>query len=102
MQTEASNAETKQIEMIPVESSQIHAISHDPESNTLAIRFKRWNGEISSLYHYQNFTAEDFERFRSAESLGKHFGAHIKPATTVHPFTKVEPSPSTQPAEVTP
>lgn len=78
------------IEMQKVESSQIHAIGHDPNTNTLAIRFKRFNGEPSSLYHYANFTAEQFESFRNAESIGKHFGAHIKNAVEAHPYTQIE------------
>lgn len=79
-----------EIAMQEVESSQIMAIGHNPEANTLAIRFKRWNGEQSSLYHYANFTAQQFEDFRNAESIGKHFGANIKNAVEAHPFTKVE------------
>ncbi|MBY4799932.1 KTSC domain-containing protein [Burkholderia cepacia] len=77
-----------------VESSQIHAIGHDPVTNTLAIRFKsRASGAPTSLYHYANFTAEDFEAFRDAESIGSHFGKHIKPYDKKHPYTKVEDAP---------
>jgi hypothetical protein len=75
-----------------VESSQIHSIGHDPETNTLAIRFFSGWGEKKkpgSLYHYQNFTADDFEAFKSAESLGKHFGGHIKPFADKYPYTKI-------------
>ena len=63
--------------MQPVESSQIAAIGHDAETNTLAIRFKNWKGVPTSLYQYQNFTAEDF-------------GAHIKPFAEKYPYTKIE------------
>jgi hypothetical protein len=79
--------------MQPVESSQIHSVGHDPETNTLAIRFFSGWGEkkrVGSLYHYQNFTAEDFEAFKSAESLGKHFGGQIKPFADKYPYTKIE------------
>ena len=31
---------TKTIDMQTVDSSQIHSIGHDPETNTLAIRFR--------------------------------------------------------------
>lgn len=78
------------ITMIPVESSQIHSIGHEAASNTLAIRFKNYRGDASSLYHYDNFTAADFEAFRTAESIGKHFGQHIKPATEKYPFHKID------------
>ncbi|HEY4292094.1 KTSC domain-containing protein [Luteibacter sp.] len=77
------------IPLTPVESSQIHSIGHDAETNTLAIRFKNYRGEATSLYHYDNFTTDDFAAFRDAESIGKHFGQHIKPATEKHPFRKV-------------
>ncbi len=81
------------ITMQPVDSSQLVAIGHDPETNTLAIRFFSGWGEkkrIGSLYHYQNFTAEDFAAFRDAESKGKHFGANIKPFAEKYPYTKIE------------
>ncbi|SEO76968.1 KTSC domain-containing protein [Luteibacter sp. UNC138MFCol5.1] len=78
------------IALNPVESSQIHSIGHDAATNTLAIRFKNYKGEASSLYHYSNFTAADFAAFRDAESIGKHFGQHIKPATEKHPYRRVD------------
>lgn len=78
-----------EIAMTPVESSQIHSIGHDAETNTLAIRFKNFRGEPESLYHYKNFTAEDFALFSSASSIGRHFGQHIKNATEKHPFNKI-------------
>jgi D-arabinose 5-phosphate isomerase GutQ len=77
------------IDLSPVESSQIHSIGHDPETNTLAICFKSKAG-AGSTYHYANFTAEDFAKFKAAESIGSHFGKHIKPHTTKHPYAKIE------------
>lgn len=76
------------IDLNPVESSQIHAIGHSAETNTLAIQFKKKDGP-GSVYHYANFTADDFAAFKGAESIGSHFGKHIKPAAEKHPFTKV-------------
>jgi hypothetical protein len=83
---------TNKIELRDVESSQIAAIGHDPESNVLAIQFKSWKGDRRSTYHYDNFTAEDFAAFRDAESLGRHFGKHIKPFPEKYPYTKVAES----------
>lgn len=81
------NAAVKHISLSPVESSQIHSIGHDPETNTLAIQFKSKSGP-GSIYHYPNITQAQFEALRSAESVGKHFGAHIK-GNPNHPHTKV-------------
>lgn len=78
-----------QIAMQDVDSSQIHSIGHDAASNTLAIRFKSRSG-VGSLYHYANFPAADFEAFKSAESIGAHFGKFIKPEAIKYPFTKIE------------
>lgn len=75
-----------------VASSQIHSIGYDPETQTLAIRFTRGYGEKrgpGSLYHYANVPQEAFDAFRNAESLGKHFGAHIKPHADKYPYTKI-------------
>ncbi len=80
------------ITMQPVESSQIHSIGHDAPTNTLAIRFKSYRGDATSLYHYDNFTAEDFAAFKSAESIGRHFGQLIKNQVTKYPFRKIDES----------
>ncbi len=79
------------IALMPVESSQIAAIGHDAATSTLAIQFKNKAG-AGSVYHYQNFTAELFAAFAGAESIGSHFGKHIKPFAEKFPFTKIEPS----------
>lgn len=94
---------TKRIELFDVQSSQIHSIGHDADSNTLAIRFTKGYGRDQrpgSLYHYSNFPAPEFEAFRSAESLGKHFGQHIKPFADKYPYQKIaedKPSDSAEP-----
>lgn len=89
MSTEATNANAVQlITMQPVESSQIHAIGHAPETNTLAIQFKGKNGP-TSVHHYDNVDAEQFAAFRSAESVGSHFYKHIKPFAEKFPYRKV-------------
>lgn len=86
---------TKTIDMQTVDSSQIHSIGHDPETNTLAIRFRdRTDLGPTSLYHYQNFSAEDFEAFKNAESIGRHFGAFIKPFDQKYPYTQIEKTPA--------
>lgn len=88
---------TPAIALTRVESSQIHSIGHDPATNTLAVRFlaKRGGDEPGSLYHYANFTAEDFEAFLNAESIGTHFGKHIKVFDKKYPYRKIDESTST-------
>jgi hypothetical protein len=80
-----------EITLIPVESSQLHSIGHDVATDTLAIRFKGKNGP-GSLYHYANFTAEDFAAFTAAASKGGFFKSKIKLATDSYPFTKIDES----------
>ena len=87
--SESTEISRTPIDLQPVESSQIHSIGHDPETNTLAICFKSKAG-AGSTYHYANFTAEDFAAFKGADSIGSHFGKNIKPHTTKHPFAKIE------------
>lgn len=85
------------IEMQDVDSSQVAQIGHDAETNTLAIRFYRDYGRdqrIGPLYHYSNFTADDFAAFKAAESKGRHFGRYIKPLPEKYPYTRVEAKPS--------
>lgn len=86
------------IPLTNVESSQMEAIGHDPDTNTLAIRFKGYGGRPGSLYHYQNVTADDFAAFQSAESKGRHFGQNIKPHTDKYPFARIDESKKDAPA----
>lgn len=77
------------IEMQKVESSQLDSVGHDPESNTLQIRFKGRGDAQGSLYRYRNVSANDFVELVSAESVDKHFKEHIKSAPEQYPFEKV-------------
>jgi hypothetical protein len=69
------------MEMKPVDSSNIAAVGHDPATGTLAVAFRDGN-----LYHYDGVSSEAHAALMQAESIGKHFHAHIKGA---HPFTKL-------------
>ena len=84
------------IAMKAVESSRIAELGHNAATNTLAIRFKRGDGSHGALYHYGNFTAEDFATFDSAESLGTHFSQHIKKETEKHPYLRVAEPPTSE------
>ncbi|HEL5053066.1 TPA: KTSC domain-containing protein [Stenotrophomonas maltophilia] len=80
------------IQLFDVDSSQIHSIGHDADTKTLAICFKRGSGAArgaGSVYHYANFNAEEFQAFKDAESIGKHFTAYIKPFPEKYPYHKV-------------
>lgn len=79
------------IELVPVQSNQVAAIGYDPATKTLAVTFTRGAGAI---YHYPDVEPEAYEAFKGAESIGKHFGQHIKPL----PFTKYAPEPVEKPA----
>jgi len=81
------------IAMDEVASSQIHSIGHDTETQTLAIRFKAKDGAPAALYHYRNFTTDDFAQFKGAESIGSHFYRTIKPEKEKYPFLCIEKMP---------
>lgn len=82
---------TPNIALTPVQSSQLESIGHDPETNTLAIRF-HGKGRPGSLYHYQNVTADDYSALLAAESKGSHFIRNIKPHVDKFPFTRINES----------
>lgn len=77
------------IAMDAVESSQISAIGHHAESNTLAVQFPGKGEKPGSVYHYANFTADDFAEFKAAESKGSFFLHRVKKQTEKHPFTRI-------------
>ena len=72
------------ISMQDVKSSQVKQVGYDPATKTLAVSFTRGAGAI---YHYPNVSAEDHQKFLDADSLGVHFGQHIKTL----PFEKFDP-----------
>lgn len=55
-------------------SDLISGDNYDPESNTLAIRF-RSNGAV---YHYNGCSPDMWEAYSKAESKGRYFHANIK------------------------
>lgn len=74
-----------------VTSSQLASAGHDAAINTLALQFRSKDGVSAPVYHYPDFTAEDYAKFMGSDSLGSYFGAFIKG----RPFKKypVEPFP---------
>lgn len=73
------------IPLVKVASSKIAAIGHDAATNTLAIQFLT-KGQPGNVYHYSEFTSADYDAFSGAESIGKHFIAHIQPAKEKYPY----------------
>lgn len=57
----------------PVKSSQIESVAHDPDAKVLEIKFKS-----GAHYEYQGVSSADHQALMDAESVGKHFGAHIR------------------------
>lgn len=75
-------------EMMPVASSMFDSVGHDPETNTLHVKMK--NGKV---YTHADFSAEDYDKFVNAESMGRHYGTHIRGRFT---HAIVEPEETTQ------
>lgn len=79
-----------EITMIKVDSSQLESIGHHPETNTLAVKFPANSRQPhGSLYHYQNFTRDDYLAFMTAESKGSHFKKFIRNEVVKHPYEQI-------------
>lgn len=81
-------ANTPDVKMIPVTSSQILAVGHNPNMNLLRIQFKGKGGTPGSVYEYPNVTSEQHQALITAPSIGKHFGTTIK-NNSAHPHRKI-------------
>lgn len=66
---------------VPVESSNIASIGHDPATNTLEVEFKG-----GGVYTYHDVDADKHAALMKADSVGGHLNAHIKGGG--HKFTK--------------
>ncbi|MFM0058554.1 KTSC domain-containing protein [Paraburkholderia phytofirmans] len=93
MQPTGAAVETNHITLDSVESSQIEGIGHDPMTNTLAMQFKA--KKDAPVYHYANVNAAMFKALKAAESIGKHFAAHIKAFPEKYPCTRI-PAPEVE------
>lgn len=82
-----ANHKRPHIGLTPVKSSQVKSVGYDDSTKTLAVQFCHGAGAI---YHYPDVTREQYEAFINAESIGVHFGKHIKQL----PFTKYHPDPA--------
>jgi hypothetical protein len=65
--------------MTPVTSSNIHAIGHDPVTNTLKVQFKDKSGAPTATWEYDGVPAEKHAALMAATpSIGSHFAKNIK------------------------
>ena len=78
------------IDMHPVDSSQIHSVGYDTDTQTLAIRFKGKGDNPGTTYHYANVSQAKFDDFEQSGSRGKWFHQHVKSLPHSHPHTKQE------------
>lgn len=62
------------MDLIPVSSSAIAAVGHDPAANELHVLFKS-----GSLYVYEDVSSDQHAGMMSADSIGSHFSSRIKP-----------------------
>lgn len=68
-----------EIPRTPVESSLLHSVGYDEASTTLAVQFHK-DVPSGRVYHYDGVSPEDFAAMTGAESIGRHFLKHVKPA----------------------
>lgn len=61
------------IDMVPVKSDMARALGHDPSTGTVYVEF-----HTGGTHPFGPFTKQEFERFRDAESIGKHFHSHVR------------------------
>lgn len=67
-----------QIELAAVQSSRIAAIGYGEEDCILAIRFPPTKkAPAGKIYHYDEFSLEQWNDFQNAESLGGYFAKYI-------------------------
>lgn len=76
------------IKLTPVKSQKLAAIGYDVARQILAVQFFS-KGQPGSIYHYANFSADDWAVFSNAESHGKHFIAHIQSQKEKYPYTNI-------------
>lgn len=79
-----------EIKLMPITSSQLHAIGHDAELKILAIQFKGKGDQPGNIYLYQNFDNDDYAAFMNAESKDSHFTKRIKYEPKKYPYERIQ------------
>lgn len=73
------------MERVPVSSSLIASVGHNPTDNTLEVEF---NHE-GAVYRYENVDAKTHAELMAADSVGSHFTRNIKKRPEMYPFVRV-------------
>lgn len=60
-------------EMTPVQSAAIRAVGHDPSTGVVHVEF-----HSGGTHRFGPFTKAEYERFRDAASIGKHFHSYVR------------------------
>lgn len=60
-------------EMYPVNSTAIRAVGRDASTGIVHVEF-----HSGGTHPHGPMTQDEFERFRDAQSVGKHYHAHVK------------------------
>jgi hypothetical protein len=68
--------------MVPVTSSNVAAVGHDPASGTLRVKFKS-----GAIYEYSGVSAAKHQAMMASTSKGKHLAEHVYPH---HESTRVK------------
>lgn len=71
---DCTNEERPSIALTPIDSRKLNAYGYCPTRQEFVARFTA----TGPIYHYPDFSQEQFDAFLSAESKGCHFGAHIQ------------------------
>lgn len=69
------------MKLTTVESSMIHAVGYDAETQTLEVIFNS-----GGIYHYEDVPLEEYEGLLDADSKGRYMRAHI---IDVYPYYRV-------------
>lgn len=79
------------IERTEVESSNLHSVGYDADTQTLAVQF--WDGNDPNtripghMYHYFEVPAHIHQAMMKAESVGKYFYANVRNGFTTEKVT---------------
>ena len=61
------------VDMVPVDSTAARSVGYDPQTGMIHVEF-----HSGGTHPFGPFTKQEFERFRDADSIGKHYHAHVR------------------------
>lgn len=66
------------MKLMPVKSSNLHAVGYDPVSQVLRVQFKGSGDQVGKVFEYAGVPPKKFAEMQAAKSVGSFFSTKVR------------------------